>query len=303
MRAGRWPAGRPDGLLTLFLDGWRRVASAPVVLAAVWALSVLKAPGSYFLVLLGGLGDLATGRVIVDAATMMVMAPIVGLAVAAWTFLWGGIVDRYARPDKAPARDFFAACWTHSGRMLRLGLVAGIAYLLALHYVEPAFIGWIAPWVSSLAEHVEVMKPTERLWVIFLWNLPTYAVYVLTDLTRVRLVIEDRRSVLFAFLAGWRSLAARPLAVLGIYLVCGLAFAAWFEGVSLLMRAAGPDDVAVWAPWVEGVLLSSGRALVDVMILATLVALYQADTARPSLAHHPAVTSGLTDLNALTAKE
>src|SRR5687767_8600234 len=56
------------------------------------------------------------------------MATAVAGAIAAWmtgwSFLSGGVMDRYARIRHTRAHGFFAACGTHFWRFLRLGVLA-----------------------------------------------------------------------------------------------------------------------------------------------------------------------------------
>ena len=79
-------------------DGVRRVCSAPALLAAVAAVSLLSPlyPNT------------ASRRVLVEFV-------LVG------SFLAGGIIDRYARMRATRAYGFFGACGRHLGAMLRLG--------------------------------------------------------------------------------------------------------------------------------------------------------------------------------------
>src|SRR3954462_11308656 len=85
------------GALHAIGDGIARVAAAPAILVGSIAAVLLYAPSD---------ADLRHG---------------VG-ALLISTFLFGGVLDRYARQRPTRARGFFAACGSHLGAMLRLGI-------------------------------------------------------------------------------------------------------------------------------------------------------------------------------------
>ena len=74
------------------------------------------------------------------------MATTIAGATGAWLVLWsflsGGVLDRYARQRPTRAHGFFAACGTHFWRFLRLGLIA-----------------WIVYWVLFADVHVLAVRP------------------------------------------------------------------------------------------------------------------------------------------------
>ena len=142
---------------------------------------------------------------------------------AVWAFLIGGILDRYARmrPLRAPA--FFAACGVYFFRFIRLGIVAALGYALLLWHVHGwlfrDFYGWATRDLTVERTAFLIRVP---LYVVFLgllsfWNL-------VMDYAKVRAVVEDRRSMLGAWLAGWRFVVGHPLKAGGLYLLNGAAF-------------------------------------------------------------------------------
>src|SRR5688572_5084202 len=136
-----------------WFDGWRRVVSAPAILAGAWLLTFLLALplaitmrgllethlGSSlaaesaasrvnydwwqeFTSQATGLGTTFSPTIIGFAATLdnisslldgqrevLPVAGAIGLYLAGWTFLAGGIIDRYARQRPTRAHGFFAA--------------------------------------------------------------------------------------------------------------------------------------------------------------------------------------------------
>ena len=71
------------------------------------------------------------------------MATTIAGATAAWLVLWsflsGGVLDRYARMRPTRAPGFFAACGTHFWRFLRIGLLSLLVYW--------ALFGLVHPWL------------------------------------------------------------------------------------------------------------------------------------------------------------
>jgi hypothetical protein len=110
-----------------------------------------------------------------------------------WSFLSGGVVDRLARGRRTRAHGFFAACGVHFWRLLRLGVIALIAYAFLFQYVHV----WIfSKAVGSLTRDVAVER------VAFAYRAAGYLVFgglllacnIIFDYARIRIVVEDRRS-------------------------------------------------------------------------------------------------------------
>ena len=77
------------------------------------------------------------------------MATTIAGATAAWMVLWsflsGGVLDRYARMRPTRATGFFAACGTHFWRFLRIGLLAWLAYWTLFQLVHPLLFDDLYP--------------------------------------------------------------------------------------------------------------------------------------------------------------
>ncbi len=91
-----------------FIGGVGRVLSAPALLVAVAAASLLSPLHPLT----------ASRRVLVEYALVA-------------SFLAGGIIDRYARARPTRATGFFAACGRHVAAMLRLAAIEALLYLAA----------------------------------------------------------------------------------------------------------------------------------------------------------------------------
>jgi hypothetical protein len=123
----------------------------------------------------------------------LALAAIAGAYGAVWLFLWGGILDRYARGRATRTHGFFAACGVFFFRFLRLGVVAAVFYWLLLGPVH----GWL---FGRLLDRLTRDVTVER--VAFAWRIGCYlalgaaivAVNLVVDYAKIRAVVEDRRA-------------------------------------------------------------------------------------------------------------
>jgi hypothetical protein len=255
-------------VIAAFADGWGRVLRAPAILLGVVAVTWLVAfPAGRMLdqqqrVSPEGVGlALAVDRAFTptlleagayleqfrtflrDGTVPVGLAAVTATALLVWTFLLGGILDRYARRRPTRAQAFFGASGVFFFRFLRLAVIAAAGYYV-LFVLVPARI---FPWYDRRTIGDVAAAPASLLL------LPLQAAFlVLTafwsavvDYARIRAVVEDRRSMLGAFLAGWRFIARHPLKAGGLYLLNAAAFgvllglAAYAAPVTAGARAAG----------------------------------------------------------------
>ena len=162
-----------------FADGWGRVLRAPAILLGVFAVTWLVAfpagrilehsgwgfSGGY-LGLIEGLPTgfyptftptlLGTEAFVRHASNFLTRGTpdIAFLAAAAttllvWTFLLGGILDRYARRRPIRAQAFFGVSGVFFFRFLRLGVIATLGYFVLFGAVHPLLFPPLYPWVSG----------------------------------------------------------------------------------------------------------------------------------------------------------
>src|SRR5205809_248899 len=159
---------RSGDVLPAILDGLRRAASAPAVLLGALALSVAFSLTP----------DLDPSSVILAQYTAV--APLLPFGIflfgpynvtwfVAWSFLGGGILDRYARNRATRGRGFFGACGAHFPALLRLGVAEWLVWLAMARADLPRYLG----------SGAEVVLLASALFLLY---------------ARVRLVVEDRRS-------------------------------------------------------------------------------------------------------------
>jgi len=213
--------------------------------------------------------------------------PSIALAVAGylllWMFLWGGILDRFARqrPIRGPA--FFAACGTFFGRFLRLAVVIAPLYWAIFRWVHPLLFGTLYDrWTRDLTVEREAVLLRAGLYAAFFGLLGL--VGLVADFARVRAVVEDRHSMVGAFLASVRFVRRRLVRLFGLYLLQILALAL----IAVVWYASAPG--ATTSP-AAGLLAAQVYLLLRVWARLALagaqVAFFQSDLAHASYAARP----------------
>ena len=125
------------------------------------------------------------------SGTRVTLAVVYG---AAWLFLWGGILDRYARRRRVGAHAFFGTCGVFFFRFLRLALIAAITYWFFFGIVHGVLFDRLYPWLTrDLDTERTAFLIRVMLYVIYAALLA--AIVLLFDLAKARAVVEDRRSM------------------------------------------------------------------------------------------------------------
>jgi hypothetical protein len=218
------------------------------------------------------------------------LATTIAGATAAWMFLWsflsGGVIDRYARQRPTRAYGFFAACGTHFWRFLRIGVLAWIAYWILFGHVHVWIFESLYPWMTR-------DMAVER--TAFLLRAACYAGFglllivcnLIFDYARIRTVVEDRRSAIGAVVAGARFVRRHP-STLGLYLLNGFAFLLLALAYALLSPGA-PSGGAIWIALLIGQLYILLRHYVKLIFYASQTAFFQRALAHVSYTAAPAV--------------
>ncbi len=217
---------------------------------------------------------------LLDRRTLI--TPIVwalGVYVAAWMFISGGILDRYARGRRIGAHGFFAASGTFFFRFLRLGVAAAAVYwFLFAHVHEWLFAKWYVNATRDLA--------LER--TVFYWRFLMYGIFaallalttVIFDYAKVRAVVEDRRSMAGALIAGTRFIARNPMRVARLYVANAVVFVVVVGLWVLVAPGAGGSGASMWVGVIASQCYILARLAVKLQFLASETALFQR-----SLAH------------------
>ncbi len=203
------------------------------------------------------------------------VAAVVALYLAGWTFLVGGILDRYARQRPTRAHGFFGACGVYVVRFLRLALAAGVVYWWLFAYVHP----WL---FDDLFAAVTRSVSVER--TAFLWRLAFYAIFsvvlvsvnVLFDYAKIRTVVEDRRSIIGALAAALRFVARRPGQVAGLYALNSAMFLVVIAIWAIGAPGAGGAGPSLLFALATGQIYLLARLMLKLHFLASQTALFQA---------------------------
>jgi hypothetical protein len=169
--------------------------------------------------ILGGTGTVAvalalSGGILPPAAVALsVLVPAV-----VWVVLSGGMLVRLARrrPRAQDLPGFAAACRAYAGRLGRLAVLTGLAYWILFRLLSP----WIA------APGTDGAPAWLRAGAAIVFAAVLIVMGAVADLARVRVIVEDRRSMIGALVSSARFVRRRPWRVAGLYLVnVGLAVA------------------------------------------------------------------------------
>jgi len=208
-----------------------------------------------------------------DAATPAGAARL-ALHMLVWLFLAGGVMARLARNQPAGPRRFFTACGRHTGRFLRLAVVAAAGYVV---------LGWpVGIWsvgtAPDPADAGVAIGHGELAWWWVRHGLAAALVMLWTlwlDFAMVRTVIEDRRSALGAVLAGSRFVIRHPMKT-------GLLWLLQAAGLSLLLAAHASLAVGTtrlpapdWPGTAAGLAFVAARLFLMLLTWASALSLFQ----------------------------
>jgi len=227
---------------------------------------------------------LATLSRFVDADSLdLAILTAVGVYVLVWMFLWGGILDRFARQRPVRAAAFFGACGVYFGRFLRLALFVGPLYWAVVAWMHPLLFGTVYDWwTRDLTVEREAVVLRAVLYIVFLGALGL--VGLIADFAKVRTVVEDRRSMLGAFLASWRFVRRRPVRLASLYLLNVLALAVVVIAWSAAAPGASTSPVAAFAAAQLYLLV---RIWTRLALAAAEVAFFQGELAHAAYAAAP----------------
>lgn len=259
-------------------DWWQEFSSQATGLATTFVPSIIGF-GAVLDNLSGILDNLPLATSIAGAiATWLVV----------WSFLSGGVIDRYARRRPTRSAGFFAACGTHFWRFLRLGILA-----LALYYVLFGLVhGWLFTGLYGRLTRDLTVERTAffvRLACYAAFGLMLVASSVVFDYARIRIVVEDRRSAIAALVAGARFASRHVGSVLGLYVLNGLVFLALVLVYAVLVPGAPRSGVQMWAVLLGGELYILARHYVKLLFYASQTSLFQGALAHAAYTAAPAV--------------
>lgn len=256
-------------------DWWQEFLSAASGLATTFVPSIIG-----FGAVLDNLSALADNQP---------MATTVAAAVAAWIVLWsflsGGVLDRYARNRPTRVHGFFAAAGVHFWRFLRLGVLALAAYAALFGPVHDLLFEDLYPALTrDLSAERSAFGVRAALYLVFFAALA--AVNLIFDYARVRMVVEDRRSAVGALVAGARFVRRHRRAGY-LYLLNTAAFVALVALYALLDPGAPGDGLSLWLVLATGQLFIVARHYLKLLFYASEISFFQSALAHASLTAPP----------------
>jgi len=257
-------------------DWWQEFASQAAGIGTTFSPSIIG-----FAAVLDNVGSVMDGR-----GEIAPIAGALGAYLLVWTFLLGGIIDRYARQRPTRSHGFFAASGVFFMRFLRLAVVAGAAYWFLFAYVHHwMFDTWLRAATRDLA--------VER--TAFLWRVLMYAAFgsllillnVLFDYAKVRAVVEDRRSMIGALFASARFIRRNPAHAFGLYAANAIAFLLVLAVWALAAPGAGGDGFSMWLGLAAGQAYIAARLAAKLLVVASETALFQGSLAHAAFTAQP----------------
>jgi hypothetical protein len=215
------------------------------------------------------------------------VAAALGAYLLVWTFLSGGVIDRFARQRRTGAYGFFAASGVFFFRFLRLAIVAGLVYWFLFGFVHE----WL---LDDLFRRVTRDVNVER--TAFFWRAGLYAIFgallvaanVILDYARIRAVVEDRRSVLLGLLASARFVVRNRALVFGLYGLNVVSFVVLLAIWAVVAPGAGGPGPSMWLGFLLAQVYIVARLFLKLQFIASQTALFQAKLAHASYTAAPA---------------
>lgn len=194
--------------------------------------------------------------------------------VLVWMFLAGGILDRYARGTPTRTHGFFAACGVFFFRFLRLGVLAWVAYYVLFRWIHGWIFDTLFPWMTRDFT-VERSAFVIRVILYGVFGALLLAVNLVFDYAKVRAVVEDRRSMIGALLAGGRFVRRNAGGAAGLYLLDGALFVVVVALYGVIAPGAGSGGAMIWLSFLVGQLYLLGRLWVKLLFYASATSLFQ----------------------------
>jgi hypothetical protein len=219
-------------------------------------------------------------------ATTIAGATVAWLVI--WSFLSGGILDRFARNRPTRTAGFFAACGTHFWRFLRLGIVGWLVYVFLFRMLHPLlFEDAYVRLTRDLT--IERAAFAIRLAGYFVFGGVLLAGTMVFDFARVRIVVEDRRSALGALLASIRFLRRNFGRVVALYMLNGALFLIVLAAYAAVVPGAPRSGLQMLAVLLAGQVYILARHYLKLLFYASETALFQSALAHAEYTASPAV--------------
>ena len=222
-----------------------------------------------------------------DAATPPAVVVIAGTVyLLLLTFLSGGLIDRLARNRPLESYGFFAACGGLWFRMLRLYAVSAVFYGAVFASLHP----WLFDSVfRSLTRDTTVERTAffVRAGLYLVLSAVIAACSLVFDFAKVRLVVEDRRSVLASIASAIRFIRRNPGAAIGVYATNVATFLGVLAVYAAVAPGAGGAGWSMWGAFVVSQAFIAARVAVKLAFWASEAALFQSRLAHAGFVRRP----------------
>ena len=211
---------------------------------------------------------------LLDGNETLVVIGLVSVAhLVVWNFLQGGVIDRYARNRPTRSAGFFSACGLHVFRLLRLTLIAGLAYVILFGFV----FGWFHRAATSMSTLFtsEAQAFSIQCLIYLVFSSLLICVNLVVDYARVRTIVEDRHSMLGGLLAGWRFVLRHPARCISLYAANGLVLIFSI----LLYTLATSSNSSTWIIFLGGQIYLIIRLIIALLFSASEVSYFQSQLA------------------------
>ena len=211
------------------------------------------------------------------------LASTIAGATAAWVLLWsfltGGVIDRLARDRPTRSDGFFGACGMHVWRLLRLGILALLAYAVLFGVIHTQIFDGAYELLTE-GTTSETTAALLRAGGYLLFGAMLLIVNVIFDYARIRIVVEDRRSAIAALGAAVRFVRHHTGRVCLLYALNAGAFLILVALYALLNPGVPAHGPALWGALLLGQAFIVARHFLKLSFYASETALFQS-----SLAH------------------
>jgi hypothetical protein len=164
-----------------------------------------------------------------------------------------------------------------------VALIAGVAYWAAFTWLHPFLFDRLYDrWTADLVTEHQAAVVRATLYGVFAAVL--MLISLASDFTKVRVVVEDRRSAIAAFSAAMRFLRRRPIRVLALYglnILAALVLARLWLQIAPL--AARPD----WIVLLAGQVYLVARIWARLGFIASELVFFQGDLAHAQFTAAP----------------
>ena len=214
------------------------------------------------------------------------IASAIVLYLTAWAFFLGGILDRLARQRQITSAGFIAACGVYFWRFARLGLLIIATYWVLFTIIHP----WLFQDLYSALTHdstVERDAAIVQFSLYLIFGILLVAVTLVFDYAKVRVVVEDRRSMLSAVFASTRFVKRRLIATVHLYLLNALGFLMIIFLYSLVAPGANTSGFTVWLGFAISQVYIAARLFAKLTLYASQTSYFQSELAHATYVAGP----------------